>query len=39
MKRIDVGAAQANTSFTPDGSLAFVSVIDANAVVVIDHQQ
>jgi YVTN family beta-propeller protein len=34
--RIDVGQAQANTSFSPDGALAFVSVTGGNEVAVID---
>ena len=36
VKRIDVGAAQANPSFAPDGATAFVSVPGADEVVVID---
>ena len=34
--RIEVGQPQANTSFSPDGALAFVSVTGANEVAVID---
>jgi YVTN family beta-propeller protein len=34
--RIDVGGAQGNASFWPDGSLAFVTVTSRDEVVVID---
>ena len=34
--RIEVGQPQANTSFSLDGGLAFVSVTGANEVAVID---
>jgi YVTN family beta-propeller protein len=34
--RIEVGQSQANTSFSPDGALAFVSVTGANELAVID---
>jgi YVTN family beta-propeller protein len=37
--RIDVGAAQANASFTPDGATAFVTVTGADSLVVIDMRQ
>ena len=36
VKRIDVGGPQANASFLPDGSLAYVSVTGRNEVVAID---
>ncbi len=36
LTRIDVGAAQANASFTPDGATAFVTVTGADVVVAID---
>jgi YVTN family beta-propeller protein len=35
-QRIDVGGAQANASFTPDGTTAFVTVTSTNEVVAID---
>jgi YVTN family beta-propeller protein len=35
-QRIDVGGAQANASFTPDGATAFVTVPSKNEVVAID---
>jgi YVTN family beta-propeller protein len=34
--RIEVGQSQSNTSFSPDGALAFVSVTGANELAVID---
>ena len=37
--RIDVGAAQANASFTTDGATAFVTVTGADSVVAIDMIQ
>jgi YVTN family beta-propeller protein len=37
--RIDVGAPQANVSFTPDGATAFVSVVGGDEVVAIDMAQ
>lgn len=37
--RIDVGAGQANASFTADGSTAFVTVMGADSVAVIDMAQ
>jgi DNA-binding beta-propeller fold protein YncE len=37
--RIDVGAAQANASFTADGATAFVTVTGADSVVAIDMIQ
>jgi DNA-binding beta-propeller fold protein YncE len=37
--RIDVGAAQANASFTTDGATAFVTVTGGGTVVVIDMHQ
>ncbi len=37
--RIDVGAAQANASFTTDGATAFVTVSGADSVVAIDMIQ
>jgi YVTN family beta-propeller protein len=37
--RIDVGAAQANASFTADGATAFVTVMGADNVTVIDMGQ
>jgi YVTN family beta-propeller protein len=37
--RIDVGAPQANASFTADGSTAFVTVTGADSVVAIDMSQ
>jgi YVTN family beta-propeller protein len=37
--RIDVGAAQANASFTADGATAFVTVMGADNVAVIDMGQ
>ena len=36
VQRIDVGGAQANVSFLPDGSLAYVTVTSRNEVVAID---
>jgi YVTN family beta-propeller protein len=36
VKRLEVGAPQANPSFTPDGSTAFVTVFGADEVAVID---
>ena len=36
MQRIDVGGPQANVSFLPDGSLAYVTVTGRNEVVAID---
>jgi YVTN family beta-propeller protein len=35
-QRIEVGGAQANASFTPDGATAFVTVPSKNEVVAID---
>lgn len=37
--RIDVGAAQANASFTADGATAFVTVMGGDSVAVIDMGQ
>ncbi len=37
--RIDVGAAQANASFTSDGAMAFVTITGADSVVAIDMIQ
>jgi YVTN family beta-propeller protein len=37
--RIEVGAAQANASFTSDGTTAFVTVMGADRVAVIDMGQ
>ena len=37
--RIDVGAGQANASFTADGATAFVTVTGADSVVAIDMTQ
>lgn len=37
--RIDVGAGQANASFTADGTTAFVSVTSADLVIAIDMRQ
>ncbi len=37
--RIDVGQAQANASFLPDGSVGFVTLSDGNEVVAIDMAQ
>jgi DNA-binding beta-propeller fold protein YncE len=37
--RIEVGAPQANASFTLDGSVAFVSVTGADEIVAIDMAQ
>ena len=37
--RIEVGAPQANVSFTPDGGTAFVSVPGGDEVVAIDMAQ
>jgi len=39
VKRIELGAAQANPSFAPDGATAFVSVMGADDVAVIDMAQ
>ncbi len=39
VKRIEVGATQANPSFAPDGAIAFVSVMGADEVAVIDMAQ
>ena len=36
VQRIDVGGPQANVSFLPDGSLAYVTVTGRNEVVAID---
>lgn len=36
VKRIDVGKPQANTTFTPDGATAFVSVMGGDEVAAID---
>ncbi len=36
LTRIELGAPQANASFTPDGATAFVTVTGADAVVAID---
>jgi len=36
--RIDLGAAQANASFSADGSLAFVTVTGADRLAVIDME-
>jgi YVTN family beta-propeller protein len=35
-QRIEVGGAQANVSFAPDGATAFVTVTSRNEVVAID---
>ena len=37
--RIDVGAAQANASFPPDGATAFVTVTGAENVAMLDMRQ
>jgi YVTN family beta-propeller protein len=37
--RIDLGQPQANASFTPDGGTAFVTVMAADEVAVIDMAQ
>jgi YVTN family beta-propeller protein len=37
--RVEVGAAQANACFAPDGGLAFVTVSGADVVAVIDMRQ
>jgi YVTN family beta-propeller protein len=37
--RIDVGAAQANASFSEDGAIAFVTVTGADSLAVIDMNQ
>jgi len=37
--RIDVGAAQANASFTSDGAMAFVTITGADSLVAIDMSQ
>ncbi len=37
--RIEVGAAQANASFTSDGAIAFVTITGADSVVAIDMIQ
>ena len=37
--RLEVGAPQANASFTPDGQTSFVTVIGADQVAVIDMAQ
>jgi YVTN family beta-propeller protein len=39
VSRIDVGAAQANASFTDDGAIAFVTVTGADRLVAIDMDQ
>jgi YVTN family beta-propeller protein len=39
LQRIDVGGPQANASFLPDGSLAYVTVTGRNEVVAIDMRQ
>ena len=36
VQRIDVGGAQANVSFMPDGATAYVTVTGRNEVVAID---
>ena len=36
VQRIDVGGAQANVSFMPDGAIAYVAVTGRNEVVAID---
>lgn len=36
VQRIDVGGAQANVSFSPDGRTAFVTVTSRNEVAAID---
>ena len=36
VQRIDVGGPQANVSFLPDGSVAYVTVTSSNEVVAID---
>jgi YVTN family beta-propeller protein len=36
VQRIDVGGAQANVSFVPDGATAFVTVTSRNEVVAVD---
>lgn len=36
VQRIDVGGPQANASFLPDGSMAYVTVTSRNEVVAID---
>jgi YVTN family beta-propeller protein len=36
VQRIDVGGSQANVSFLPDGSVAYVTVTSRNEVVAID---
>jgi YVTN family beta-propeller protein len=36
VQRIDVGGPQANVSFLPDGSVAYVTVTSRNEVVAID---
>jgi YVTN family beta-propeller protein len=37
--RIEVGGAQANASFTPDGATAYVTVTSRNEVVAIDMSE
>ena len=37
--RIDVGAPQSNVSFTPDGTMAFVSVGIRDEVVALDMRE
>jgi DNA-binding beta-propeller fold protein YncE len=39
VRRIEVGQPQANASFTPDGTVAFVSVSGGDEVVAIDMTQ
>ena len=39
VQRIDVGGPQANASFLPDGSLAYVTVTGRNEVVAIDMRE
>ena len=39
VQRIDVGGPQANVSFLPDGSLAYVTVTGRNEVVAIDMRE
>jgi YVTN family beta-propeller protein len=39
VQRIDVGGPQANASFLPDGSLAYVTVTGRNEVVAVDMRE
>ena len=36
VKRIDAGTPQANASFTPDGSTAFVALMGSDEVIALD---